>query len=261
MEGAFASTQHSGETGMSRIGTIGGAALASTFLAAVFYYQPSHASNPLLAKAQSEFVTKARNALLERRIGEASMNGALASPPSSSPAQTQVVATLEPVAPPSTVQVETSAASAALISTTPTRELTETPAAANELPEPAKIEVSSAGTTNEVKPEVTPLPAEPAAAQQNAVAPNGPEAAAPQVVAPVTNMPVTNMVAHPPARTVQKATQASGRKTMIAARRPVRNISKERLPLERLSIGRLPINVEALRARAPQIAAAIARYM
>lgn len=245
---------------MSRIGTIGGAALASTFLAAVFYYQPSHASNALLAKAQSEFVTKARNALLERRIGEASMNAVLAVPPPSSSAQTAVVASLEPVAPPATVQVEASAASAAPISTTPTKEFTETPAAANELPEPAKIEVSSAGKTNEVKPEVTPLPAAPAA-EQSAVAPNGPEAAAPQVVAPVTNMPVTNVMAHQPAKTIQKTTQAPGKKTMITARRPVRNMSRERLPLERLLLGRLPINVEALRARAPQIAAAIARYM
>jgi hypothetical protein len=230
---------------MSKIGMIGGAALATTLLATVFYYHHGHASNALLAQAQSEFMTKARDALLERRIGEVPTNGVVAAKRPSVPAQTYMVASLEPVAPPSTVQVEMSAATAAPVSSTATRDIVEMLAVVNELPEPAKVEVNSAGQENELEPEATPLPAEPAA-QQITAAPNGPETAAAPIVAPLTNP-----VAHRPAKAVQKITQAPSRKTMIAARYPERAISRERLPYD----------LEALRARAPQIMAMIRRYM
>jgi hypothetical protein len=236
---------------MSKIGTIGGAALAATFLATVFYYHPSSASNALLAQAQSEFMTQARDALLARRIGGVSTNNVLAA--AAAPAQSYVVASLEPVAPPSTAQVETPvsaqveipAATAAPIFSAATEDLVETPAVVNELPEPAKVEISAAVQVNEVKPEVAPLPAEPVT-QQNATAPKKPVTPAPQIVAPLTNP-----VAHLPVKAVQKTTETPSRKTIVAARHPERAILRERLPY----------NLEALRARAPQIMAAIARYI
>src|SRR4051812_35122554 len=52
---------------MSKIGITSGTAIALSVLATVFSYQPSHASDALLAKAQSEFTAKARDAVLQRR--------------------------------------------------------------------------------------------------------------------------------------------------------------------------------------------------
>jgi hypothetical protein len=251
---------------MSKIGMIGGAAIAATFAATVFYYHPSYASDALLAKAQSEFTAKARDALLQRRLAPTSTASLIETAPQSEPVHTYVVASLEPVAPPRATAIEVSQAAPAPIPQTATAEVVETPAVvAPKLPDAEPV-VQAERKQDEAKPEVKPevmtvaaLPAEVPA--QNVVAPKETavsEVAAPQVTPPVVTQavaPAVNTVVRQPAKVVQKTTQETVKepvkKTNTVARHTERGTSREQVSY----------NVDTLRARAPEIAAALSRYM
>jgi hypothetical protein len=107
---------------MSKLGIMGGTAIAVSLAVVAWNYRPAHASDPLLGKAQSEFAIRARDALIQRRMAQVSATSevamapvvpatsstmpvipdtlAVASEPSSVQERTYVVASLEPVAPP-----------------------------------------------------------------------------------------------------------------------------------------------------------------
>jgi len=248
---------------MSKIGITSGTAIALSIAATVFYYQPSHASDALLVKAQSEFTAKARDAVLQRRTAQVPMGTALAAAPQSEPAQTYTLASLEP----SQASVEASDSRSipartapAPVATTPVSPATPVQAATVEAPveiiKLPNVEAAPGSETkaDEVQPVSKPLPVE--AAVQTTAAPQQvelPKAAAPQVVTPVTN------AAAPATVKVQKATSEPAK---VVPALPARKATKVARRLEReLSSERLPYNVEALRARAPEIAAAISRYM
>ncbi len=251
---------------MSKIGVTAGTIAALSLVATVFYYQPSRASDALLAKAQSEFTAKARDAVLQRRA-QAMRGPVLASVPRSEPAQTHIMASPAPAPaepsearsiparpPTAPVQVETVPAQAAA-----TADVVEAPTMVAKLPDVAPP-VSSDAKVEEIRPESKPLADSKLLATETAVQnietpklPDVPKAAAPQAVTPTPRMSRTTLVA--PGK-IQKATPelsrtVQARKMSVAARRFQRDFGG----------GRIPYNVEALRARAPEIAAAIARYM
>jgi len=237
---------------MSKIGMTTGTAIALSVVVTVFCYQPSHASDALLAKAQAEFTAKARDAVLQRRAAQAPTGMVLASAPvqtQSAPVQTHTVASLEPSALSAPASLEASETTTAPVQAA-TPDVVEAPVVTAKLPD-VDAAVSSETKAVEVRPELKPLPAE--TAVQNIVAPKQPElpvAAASQVVTPTTNSVAPATVK------IQKATREPAstnpaKKTSTIARRFERGLSRERIPYD----------VQALRARAPEIAAAIARYM
>ena len=256
---------------MSKIGITSGTAIALSVIATVLCYQPSHASDALLAKAQSEFTAKARDAVLQRRAQ--AMGPRLASVHSEPAQQISTVAspapaTLSAPAPvtasdrsiperPAAAPVQAVAAPVQAATT----DVVETPVVVAKLPEaPAPVVVET--KADEVQPESKPLPTE--TAVEHILAPKQPElpqAAAPQVVTPDTNTvapatttaaPATNTAAPVTVKT-QKETREQPRTAQAkkTARRHERDFSGERLPYD----------METLRAKAPEVAAAIARYM
>jgi hypothetical protein len=268
---------------MSKIGITSGTAIALSVMATVLYYQPSHASDALLAKAQSEFTAKARDAVLQRRA-QAQTGMVLAAVPQSEPAQTYKLASPSPAAVsapapvmasertiparPATAPVQTEAAPAQAV----TADVVEAPVVVARLPD-VDTAVSSETKVEEVRAEAKPLPVEhietpkqpelPQAAAPQVVTPAAqvvtaaPQvvAPAPQVVAPAPQVatPATNSAAPATAKT-QKATREAAK--TVSGRNPnLRQLQRE------FAAGRMPYNAEALRARAPEIAAAIARYM
>jgi hypothetical protein len=269
---------------MSKIGITSGTAIALSVVATVFCYQPSHASDALLAKAQAEFTAKARDAVLQRRAAQAPTGMVLASVPHSEPAQTpsepvqnHTATSLEPSAPSAPASLETSADRSipARTATAPvqavtapvqpaTADVAETPVVVAKLPE-VPAPVSSETKADEVQAESKPLPAE--AAAEKILAPKQPElpqAPATQVVtpapkvatpAPQVAMPTTTSAA-PASGKIQKTTResakpVSAKQMSTMARRYERDFSGQRPPYD----------METLRAKAPEIAAAIARYM
>ena len=257
---------------MSKIGMTSGTVIALSVIATVFCYQPSRASDALLAKAQSEFTAKARDAVLQRRA-QAMAGPVLASVP----AQTHTITSPEPATPPAPTPVMASERSiparapiapvqvaTAPVQAAATADVVEAPIVVAKLPD-VDAPVSSETKVDEVKP----LPAEKAV--ETIAAPKQPElpTAAPQVATPAPQVvtpapqavtpapqvatPATNPVA-PATVKAQKAPRDSAR--TVSARNPnFRQLQRE------FSSGRIPYDAETLRARAPEIAAAIARYM
>ncbi len=265
---------------MSKIGMTSGTAIALSVVATVFCYQPSHASDALLAKAQAEFTAKARDAVLQRRAAQAPAGMVLASVA----VQTPTVAS-PTVAPSAPASLETSAdrsipARAAIapaqVATAPaqtvtapaqaaaTADVVEAPVVVASLPD-VPAPVSAETKADEVPAESKPLPAETTA--EKIVAPKQPELPqlpAPQVVTPKTTTatpatttvaPATNTVASSAAKTQKVTREAartiSARQMSTMARRFDRDFPGQRPPYD----------METLRAKAPEIAAAIARYM
>jgi hypothetical protein len=234
---------------MSKLGITIGSAIALSVMVTVLYHQPSGASNALLAKAQSEFTAKARDAVLQRRA-QATMGPVLASSPSTSEAMepTQPVVSAEPVAPSAPAPLQTSE-----------RGTPERPAATAEpleapvvVAKPPVVEAAAGSEPKleEIKPESKPLSEAKPVLVETAVQnieplkqPEPPKAAAPQVVTPATAK--TQKTSREPAKT------ASAKKAGPNFRQLERDFSA----------GRMPYDAETLRARAPDIAAAMAPYM
>jgi hypothetical protein len=248
---------------MSKIGITTGTAIALSVIATVLSCQPSYASDPLLAKAQAEFTAKARDAVLQRRAAQAPAGMVLASAPQSEPVQTPKASPEQPAAlsAPASADRSIPERTATAPAQAATIEVVETPVVVAKLPE-APAPVVSETKADEVQPESKPLPTE--TEVEHILAPKQPElpqAAAPQAVTPNTNTvapattaaaPATNTAAPATVKT-QKETREQARtaQTKKTARRHERDFSGERLPYD----------METLRARAPEVAAAIARYM
>jgi len=249
---------------MSKIGITSGTAIALSVIATVLCYQPSHASDALLAKAQAEFTAKARDAVLQRRAAQAPAGMVLASA-QSEPVQTHTLVSLEQPAALSALASadrsipERTATAPVQAATT---DVVETPVVVAKLPE-APAPVIAETKADEVPTESKPLPTE--TAVEHIVAPKQPElpqAAAPQVVTPAPQVATpAPQVATPMTNTTAPATA----KTQKATREPDKTASAKNPNLKQLqrefSAGRMPYDAETLRAKAPEIAAAIARYM
>ena len=249
---------------MSKIGITSGTAIALSVIATVLCYQPSHASDALLAKAQAEFTAKARDAVLQRRAAQVPAGMVLASA-QSEPVQTQKLASLEQPAAlsaPAPVMAsdrsipERPAATAAVV---------EAPVVIAKLPD-ADTTVIPETKVEEAKPlpESNPLPVEHIEAPKQ---PELPQAAAPQVVTPAAQVvtPAPQVVTPAPHVAAPATNATAPAKTQKTTREPARTVSAKNPNLRQLqrefSAGRMPYDAETLRAKAPEIAAAIARYM
>jgi hypothetical protein len=251
---------------MSKIGIASGTAIALSVIATVLSYQPSHASDALLAKAQSEFTAKARDAVLQRRAQ--AMGPMLASLPQSEPAQqTSTVASSAPapvMASDRSIPARPAVTAAAV----------EAPVVIAKLPDADTTAIAET-KVEETKPlpESNPLPVEHIEAPKQ---PELPQAAAPQAVTPAAQVvtPAPQVVTPAPqvatpapqvATPVTNTTAPATAKIQKTTREPARTVSTKNPNLRQLqrefSAGRMPYDAETLRAKAPEIAAAIARYM
>ena len=155
-------------------------------------------------------------------------------------------------------------------------DVVETPVVVAKLPD-VDTTVIPETKVEEVRPEAKPLPESNPLPVEHIEAPKQPElpqAAVPQVATPaaqvVTPAPqaVTPAlrVATPAPQVAAPATNTTApatAKTQKATREPAKTVSAKNLrQLQReFKSGRMPYDAETLRARAPEIAAAIARYM
>jgi hypothetical protein len=242
---------------MRKFWMIGGAVMAVSVVA--WNAQPVGASDNLLVKAQAEFATKARDALIRRRMAELPMMPAETSAPPSVPTTPYVVASLEPVAPP-TIAAPKESIVPAPVSPTMTAGPSDAQVALPNLPVSSEFVAAPKTEDKEAaEPQIASLPEPPAA--ENAVTSKPAPAVAPtpelaRVIPPVVAAPaVTTTRATPqaPAKVVHKAHRAPNNEsnTNTVVRRS-----------ERAAPGySTPYSIETLRAHAPEIAAAIARYM
>jgi hypothetical protein len=234
---------------MTRFWMMGGVAIAVSVGVMAWSPRPTPASEDLLRKAQSEFAIKARDALLQRRMAVAPTSAL------PSPSQPYMVASLEPVAPPRIAIAETPAEAVARVPTAAPAASPDAAVTSTELPAPPEIPAAPKAEEKEtIESHAVSLPAPPAAAAAEAMEPVPAVAAAPELAAASTQV-VAPMGVAPPQRPRKLAPKTrrtpTERSTKSVARRSERVGSRDSMPY----------NLEALRARAPEIAAAIARYM
>lgn len=256
---------------MSTIGMNGAALFALSVASTVLPYQPSLASDALLAKAQAEFTAKARDAVLQRRAAQAPTGMVLASVPRDEPEKTHAAPSLEPASlssPPAPETSESRSIPARTVTAPAITPVVQPVAAplqstvASDVVVQAPVVVAknvdaSVGPefkADEIRPQSIPVAAEtavdrPSAPKQSELPQTAAPQAASQVVAPQTNKltPTTVKTTKPISQPVRTVSAKTGK----TARRFEREFS----------VGRLPYDIETLRAHAPEIAAAIARYM
>jgi hypothetical protein len=239
---------------MSKFWVMFGVAVAVSITGVAWSARPVGMSDSLLGKAQAEFAVKARDALIQRRM---TMAARAPDEPVSAPETPYVVASLGPVAAPTIVRptapvpAVTPAATTVAMDSPAVQAAAPSPPAAPELPAPAAVE--------EIKMTEPPqaAPSE-ASITENLVTTGSAPAAAPVAVASAPG-PMTAVAAAPstvaprePAKMTQKTRRASNEpRTKSIARRYDGGASGYSTPY----------NLQALRAHAPEIAAAIARYM
>jgi hypothetical protein len=242
---------------MNKFWMMGVAAITVTVAVMALDSRPVRSSEDLpgkdlLGKAQSEFAIKARDALVQRRMVQASTAQAstapeLASAPPSVPQSPYKVASLEPVAPPTI--------------TVPQAVVSPVAPVSPELPAAKKTEEKTEDKESTTEPQVTSLPGSPAT--ENAVTPKpAPIVAVTPELTTVTAKGVT------PAGGTQRARAKNIRQAQRASNAP--KIAPKTAPRTKTIVRRsepyasrnsMPYSMEALRARAPELAAAIARYM
>jgi hypothetical protein len=248
---------------MSKFWMMGVAAITITVAVVALDSRPVRSSedllgNDLLGKAQSEFAIKARDALVQRRMVQASTAPELASAPSV-PQAPYKVASLEPVAPPTIAVPQAIVLPVAPVPPAVTVETPEAPVASR--PAVKKTEEKTAVKQPTTEPQVTSLPGAPAT--EYAVTPKpAPTVAVTPALTTVAAKGVTptggtqRERAKGP-RQVQRASNAP-RTALKTAPRAKTIVRRSETYASRNS---MPYDMEALRARAPEIAAAIARYM
>jgi hypothetical protein len=248
-----------GRTTMRKFWMIGGAVIAMSAAAALWSPQPVRSSEVLLGKAQSEFATKARDALIRRRMAELPMMPAEMSAPPSVPTTPYVVASLEPLAPP-TIAAPKESIVPSPVSPGMTAGFSDAPAASPNLSVlPEFVAVPKTADREATEPQIVSLPEPPAA--ETAVTPKPVPAVAPT---PELARVITPVVAAPAVTPIRATPQAQA-KVVHKAHRPPNNESNTNTVVrrsERAAPGySTPYSIETLRAHAPEIAAAIARYM
>jgi hypothetical protein len=239
---------------MSKFWMIGVTAVVVSVASVALQVRPVRSSDDLLGKAQAQFAVKARDALIQRR-----MTSAPPSPVDAAPAGAElpyVVASLGPVAVPTTARFETPVAAVAQEAPLPTPSSFDVLVAAPKSPAADTVE-----TTKAIEPPPVVLPATPASEQvvdpkaAPLTAPSPAPAAAPApeatAVTPVATAE-TAVAPHEAAKAIHKPRRASNEPRMNAVAHRY----------ERETYGySVPYNLQSLRAHAPEIAAAVARYM
>jgi hypothetical protein len=235
---------------------------------------PVRSSENLLGKAQSEFAAKARDALIQRQMSQASIAPLVISAPKTEAPAPYVVASLGPVAAPTAVTRETRVEipapapepQAAVEPQTVTAAAVEAPIASQEVVSSAAA--PSAPAVEEApapKMQLAALPAEPTSSvlpKQIAVAPVSEVAKLETpAVTRTYDEPKRQFKAERKTRHVQRE-----RKTNDGAYRSERSDRSERYErserVERRAPRHIsPYNLDSLRARSPELAAAISRYM
>lgn len=245
---------------MKKFWMIGGAVIAASVVAMAWNTAPVRSSEKLLSKAQSEFATKARDALIQRQMAQAPTVSTPTATPKSLPLPPDVFPSLEPVADTPVATPETSVevaapemptlALASLETPTESRDFLSSPAT---LPAPAPPP-PAAEAAPAAKPQLASLFEEP----KSPLLPKRIDEAPASEVATAEPPAVTRTFAEPQrqfkAERKTHRVQRQRRTNDVAYRSEYR--SERRAP--RYS---MPYNLETLRVHAPEIAAAIARYM
>jgi hypothetical protein len=248
-----------GRTTMRKYWMIGAAVIAMSAAAALWSPQPVRSSEVLLGKAQSEFATKARDALIRRRMAELPMLPTELSSPPSVPTPPYAVVSLEPVAP-ATIAAPKESTVPTPVSPATVAESHDAPVAISDLPVlPEFVAVPKTEKKEAAEVQIASLP-EPSAAE-NVVTPKPVPAVAPT---PEPARIITPVVAAP-AVTPTHATPPAPAKVAHKAHRAPNNESNTNTVVRRSERAALrystPYSIETLRAHAPEIAAAIARYL
>ena len=244
---------------MRKFWMIGGAVIAMSAAAALWSPQPVRSSEVLLGKAQAEFATKARDALIRRRMAELPMLPTELSAPPSVPTPPYVVVSLEPVPPP-TIAAPKESIVPAPVSPTMTAGPSDAPVALPNLPIlPQFVAAAKTADKEAAEPQIASLPEPPAAENVVTSKPVPADAPTPELIT------VTMPVVAAPAVTPTRATPQAPAKVAHKAHRAPNSESNTNTVVrrsERAAPGySTPYSIEALRAHAPEIAAAIARYM
>jgi hypothetical protein len=244
---------------MSKFWMMGVAAITITVAVVALDSRPVRSSedllgNDLLGKAQSEFAIKARDALVQRRMVQASTAPELASAPSV-PQAPYKVASLEPVAPPTIAASQAIVLPVAPVSPAVTVETPEAPVASR--PAANKIEEKTAVKEPTTEPQVTSLPGAPATEYAVTPKPAPTVAVTPDLTkVAAKGVTPTGGTQRERAKNIRQVQRASN-----AAKTTPRTKTIVRRSETYASRNSMPYGMEALRARAPEIAAAIARYI
>ncbi len=242
---------------MSKFWMMGAAAIAVSVVVVAWDYQPVRSTETLLGKAQAEFAIKARDALLQRGMAQASPAPAEVSAPPSVPQLPYLVASLEPVAAPVIAAPATPVVAVAAETAAVTPESLEAPIASPKLSAQPELTAAPAADKNTTEAQMASLPESPAA-EYDATPKPAPAISPAPALATVTKQVVTPTAAT--RRGPVKATYKTTYQARPASHQPRTNVVTRRY--ERDSYGSsMPYNLQALRAHAPEIAAAIARYM
>jgi hypothetical protein len=243
---------------MNKLWIMGGAVITVSVAAMVWNSGPVRPSDNLLRKAQSEFATKARDALIQRQMAQASTAPVVAAPPKSEPLLPYVVASLEPVAAPTVVTRQThfeTAAPAPQVTAEPqpvTMPSPDAPIASQEaVSTAATVSTPATDDTPVTRTQMAALPEEP----RVSLAPKPIDAATPVSEFAKADTPVVTPTHVAPRRQIK-----AERKMRHVRNEPRTNAVAYRS--ERTGPRYItPYDLSALRARAPELAAAIARYM
>jgi hypothetical protein len=256
---------------MKKFWMMGGAVIAVAVAAMVWNSGPVRSSENLLGKAQAEFAAKARDALIQRQMSQASIAPAVISAPKTEVQAPYVVASLGPVGAPTAVSRETRVEipapapepQAAVEPQTVTAAAVEAPIAAQEIVSPAAAPVAPvAEEAPAPKMQLAALPAEPKSSvlpKQIAVAPVS-EVAKAETPAVTRNYdePKRQFKAERKTRHVKRERKMND--DGYRSERSDRYDRSERV--ERRAPRYIsPYNLDSLRARSPELAAAISRYM
>ncbi len=247
---------------MNKFWMMGSTVLAASVAAVIWGAGPVRSTENLLGKAQSEFATKARDALIQRQMAQATMAPQVSAAPKTEAPSPYVVASLEPVAAPlmtREIRLEAPAPEpqAAVEPQTVPVASVEAPIA---MPAPAPAPTLAAEETQPTKLQLAALeePSSKVLPKQIAVAPVSEAASADTpVVTPTAAEPRRKLKAERKTRQVQRERNSNDGYRSERSERHERPARIER----RAPRYATPYNLETLRARAPEIAAAIARYM
>jgi hypothetical protein len=244
---------------MSKIWMMGGVAATALMAVLAATPEPARSSQDLLAKAQSEFATKARTAVMQRRVAQDATQAASQDPavleeiaaPQPAP---YMVASLESLPPSPAARAETPVIAAAPVPVERSVEVPVVTGNSESIVTKASAPVADAAIVEKTaEVTVSPQPAgvvpesEPAAIAAAATPP------VIEQVAPSTDAAVRpDAAARPHAAVTRKTRRASNQ---LATGHTTRQSEPG------VSLDAMPRSLRSLRARAPEIAAMIERYM
>jgi hypothetical protein len=242
---------------MSKVWMMSAVAVAALMAITVWAPQPARSSQDLLAKAQSEFASKARDAVIQRRMAQSTQgiqdpveSAAASLPQAAEPVQPKplVVASLDPVPPLAAV----TQASAVAVTPAPIENTLERP----------MMDASRDSVSTVPSAPVADVPVNQKLADSG-VTPPPTEAASPEFN-PVT---ATALPAQPPIKHPASSGDAMARPA-AAVTRKTRRVSNQpatgriiHRPEPKVSIDAMPRSIETLRMHAPEIAAIIRGYL